>query len=182
MIFERLRGRSERRKAAASLCHALSARARDEVFFRDFAVADTLDGRFDLLALHGWLVLDELERRRARALAQGVLDALFVQLEGALRDLGVGDMGLGRRMKAMASAFFGRRQAYRAAADETALAAAIARNLFRSANHALERSVVLARYANSARAHLVQSRLEQGEIDFGPLPDAVGVDDRETTP
>ena len=59
------------------------------VFFRDFAVADTIDGRFDVLALHVWLVLDEFQDRQTVDIGQQFVDALFVQFDEALRGGGI---------------------------------------------------------------------------------------------
>ena len=76
------------------------ARAGQPVFFTRLAVPDTMDGRFDLVALHAWLVLD---RNRGRAAAaQALTDDVFIGFDEALREQGTGDMGMGRRLKAMA--------------------------------------------------------------------------------
>ncbi len=149
------------------------------MFFRDFNVPDTLDGRFDVLVFHAWLVLRELQRREERELAQVLVDQLFARLEEALRELGAGDIGLGRRMKAMTSAFYGRLEAYESAADVPALGTAIGRNLYRHADCDLETALSLARYAASAGAHLAQCRLEQGDVDFGALPALVAAQDTQ---
>jgi cytochrome b pre-mRNA-processing protein 3 len=82
-------------------------------------------------------------------------------------------MGMGRRMKGFANAFFGRLIAYSAAGDETALADALAKNIWRG-KEAGERGRVLARYVASARAHLAAADLAGGMLDFGPLPDGGG--------
>src|ERR1700722_6912194 len=97
---------AERRRLSERLCAALIERARAPVFFREHGAPDPLDGRFDLLTLHAWLVLERLEAADRRDLAQALTDGLFVRFDEALRDMGAGDMGMGRRMKKMASAFF----------------------------------------------------------------------------
>jgi cytochrome b pre-mRNA-processing protein 3 len=142
----------------------LVARARDPVFFREFAVPDTLDGRFDLLTLHAWLALEHL---RGDA-AQGLTDALFIGFDEAMREQGAGDMGLGRKMRQFAEAYYGRLRAYGAAADEAELGAAIARNLYRGARPEDIRSRALADYAVAAREHLKYSA--EDDLNFGPLP------------
>jgi cytochrome b pre-mRNA-processing protein 3 len=84
-----------------------------------------------------------------------------------MREQGAGDMGLSRKMKAFADAFYGRLGAYEGAQDEAELAAALARNLYRGA--AVDaRSQALAAYAVRARASLEQSVPKA--LDFGPLP------------
>jgi cytochrome b pre-mRNA-processing protein 3 len=169
-----LKRHGERQAVVERLCTAVSDRSRAAVFFEDFHVADTIDGRFDLLTLHAWLVLDALRKRGDTELGQRFVDSLFVHFDEALRQLGAGDVGMSRRMKTMAAAFFGRLEAYRVAPDGAALAGAIARNLYRGAPLGLEPSRVLATYCSAARAALDQSRLETGEIDFGALPAIAG--------
>jgi len=169
-----LRKRAERQAVVERLCTAVSDRARAEVFFRGMLVADTIDGRFDVLALHAWLLLDELRNRGEAELSQRFVDALFVHFDEALRELGAGDVGMSRRMKKMASAFFGRLEAYRSAPDATALADAIARNIYRGEPHGVEQSRALATYCAAARSHLGRSRPELGEIDYGGLPAPAG--------
>ena len=166
-MLKALRRRSEKQKLAEQLCEGASVRARDAAFYREFAVPDTFDGRFDLLTLHAWLVLEAVD---ARDLAQGFVDVLFTQFDEALREQGASDVGMGRRMKKIGDAFYGRLEAYRAAADEDALCEAIARNLYRSAAGGVEPARWLAKYAGIARARLARSRIERGELDFGPLP------------
>jgi cytochrome b pre-mRNA-processing protein 3 len=138
------------------------------VFFTAFAVADTLDGRFDLLALHAWLVLAELKGGDS---AQVLTDAIFIGFDEAMREQGAGDMGIARKLKAMANAFYGRMAAYDAARDESELAAALAKNLWRGAP-VDGRARVLAAYVLGARQSLKNSLPDA--LDFGPLPNLVG--------
>jgi cytochrome b pre-mRNA-processing protein 3 len=173
-MLNALKRRAERRGVVDRLCKAVSDRSRAVVFFRDFAVADTIDGRFDLLALHVWFVLDEFRDRKTADIGQQFVDALFVQFDEALRDLGASDVGMSRRIKKMASALFGRLEAYRGAPHEAALTEAIARNVYRGAADGVEPARVLASYCMSARAHVNRSQLESGAIDFGPLPALAG--------
>lgn len=169
-MLNALRIRKKQQAATEKLCSALSAQARSEVFFRELGVADTFDGRFDLVTLHAWIVLDALHERRQSDSGRHLVDAIFVQFDEALRELGAGDIGMGRRMKKMASAFYGRLNAYGEAADEAALAQAIHRNLYRGLGDRVEAARAIATYCASARAHAAQSHLETGEVDFGPLP------------
>jgi cytochrome b pre-mRNA-processing protein 3 len=157
--------KSAARKALGTRLHALLvSRAREPVFFREFAVPDTIDGRFDLLTLHAWLALEHLSGEAA----QGLTDALFIGFDEAMREQGAGDMGLGRKMKQFADAYYGRLRAYGSAADEEELGAAIARNLYRGAKASDIRSRALADYATAAREHLKYSA--EGDLNFGPLP------------
>jgi cytochrome b pre-mRNA-processing protein 3 len=142
----------------------LVSRAREPVFFTGFGVADSLDGRFDMLAFHAWLVLREL---KGGAQAQSLTDAIFTGFDEAMREQGVGDIGIGHKLKAMAKAFYGRMAAYEAAGNEEELAAALAKNLWRGASPDA-RARRLAAYAKAARGHLGASL--PGALDFGPLP------------
>jgi cytochrome b pre-mRNA-processing protein 3 len=159
-----LRNSAARKRNGRALYDGLVSRAREPVFFAGFSVADTIDGRFDVLAFHAWMVLAELKGTPA---AQHLTDAIFIGFDEAMREQGSGDMGIGHKLKAMAKAFYGRMSAYDAAKDEAALAEALAKNLWRGA--AVDaRAGALAAYAMCARAHLRQS-LPDG-LDFGPLP------------
>jgi len=149
------------------LYDGLVSRSRAPSFFTGLAVPDTVDGRFDMLVLHAWLALSALGETGARDTAQGLTDAIFTGLDEALREQGAGDMGIGRRLKAMADGFYGRLTVYQNAADREELAAALARNIWRGAA-VDERARILADYALGARDHLMRSL--PGALDFGPLP------------
>ena len=159
-----LRNSAARKKNGRALYDGLVTRAREPVFFEGLGVADTIDGRFDVLAFHAWMVLTELKGSPA---AQALTDILFTGFDEAMREQGAGDMGIGHKLKAMAKAFYGRMAAYDVAKDEPALAEALAKNLWRGAE-VDDRARVLAAYAVRARASLRQS-LPDG-LDFGPLP------------
>ena len=169
-MLKTLRQRRARRAAAARLFAVVAERGRAPFFYEDLAVPDSLDGRFDLFVLHAWLVLDWLRAASATDLAQAFIDTVFVELDEALRELGVGDMGMGRRMKTMAGAFYGRMDAYARAQGEKALAEAIVRNLYRGSLERVESAEALARYCVKARAQLERGNPLQGEADFGALP------------
>ena len=164
-----LRKSKERRSLAARLCAAVVARARDPVFFARFGVKDTLDGRFDLVTLHAWLVLDRLNAAGVAPLAQAFVDTVFVGFDEALRELGAGDIGMGKRVKKLAGAFYGRLRAYGEAQDEAAMQDALVRNLYRGASAGGAKA--LARYVLRAKARLKSCNLEGDALDFGPLPD-----------
>lgn len=167
-----LRRSAARRQFAARLEAQLVARARDPYFFRVLNVPDTMDGRFDLVALHGWLALERLKAADMDTAAQSLTDILFIGFDEALREQGIGDIGMGRRMKAFAKAFFGRLTAYRGANDHAAMAEALAKNVWRGA--AVDaRARTLAGYVATARLTLAEADIASGELDFGPLPGAM---------
>src|SRR6185437_12342641 len=113
-MLKTLRRSRDVRKTARRVCAQLMERARAPEFFNRFGVPDTIDGRFDLVALHAWLLLDQVQDDPP--LAQAVVDEIFVSFDEALRHLGTGDAAMNRRLKTIASAFYGRLQAYRGAA------------------------------------------------------------------
>jgi cytochrome b pre-mRNA-processing protein 3 len=133
------RRRPDPLQAAAERLHdALVERVRMPVFYTAQRVPDTFEGRFDLLVLHVAIVLRALARHGAdgQALSQALVDTMFARFDVAMRELGVSDMGVPKRMKRLAEAFKGRTAAYHLALDaqdQDALAAAIGRNVLSDA-------------------------------------------------
>jgi len=135
------------------------AQARHPAFYADLFVPDTLDGRFDMLVLHAFLVFHRLkgEAPPADELAQKVFDEMFMDLDHTIREMGVGDISVGKRIKKMASAFYGRAQAYDkavTAGDSDLLADALARNLFPDGGAPPEPITHLSQYVLAAAAAL----------------------------
>lgn len=153
-----------RKRHAARLYDGLVSRSREPLFYSQLGVADSLDGRFDMLVLHAWLVLAEL---KGSNLAQELTNQVFTGFDEAMREQGAGDMGIGRKLKAMANAFYGRLAAYDGARNEQELAAALAKNLWRGGD-ADARAHRLAAYATNARQCLARSLPDA--LDFGSLP------------
>jgi len=173
-----LRRRHER--AGHDLYFRAVEAARTPWFYAELGVPDTLDGRFDMVGLHAFLVIRRVQGLRppGPALAQAVFDAMFSDMDMTLRELGVGDLGVGRRIKAMWEGFHGRSQAYQAALaadDADALAQALARNVWRDAG-ALLPARRLAEAVMAQDRHLAGFDLPafaRGEIAFGdvrPVP------------
>ncbi len=124
---------------------------------------DTLDGRFDMITLHTFLVLDRLKGTE-QSFRQDLVDELFRDMDRSLREMGVGDLSVGKKVRKMAEVFYGRIAAYdqAVAAGQDALRAAIARNVFpdgvtgdgdsRLADYVLRQREVLAATGPSAIA------------------------------
>lgn len=167
-MLKALRRTASTRALARRLCAELIAQARAPGFFTSLGVPDTLDGRFDLVALHAWLVLDSI--RNQPMLSRAIIDEVFLQFDEALRHLGTGDAGMNRRMKTLAGMFYGRLAAYRAATTLDDLAKAIRRNVFRGAEERDIQAIALATYAVTARCRLAESDPARGPLDFGPVP------------
>ena len=136
MVLARLFRRKPFEREGYELYGAAVAAAREPAYYLDYAVADTLQGRFDLVGLHVALLIRRLRHDPAPAgqnLAQAVFDAMFNDMDVNLREMGVGDMSISKRVKRMWEAFHGRAQAYEAALDAAApeaLAEALIRNLW----------------------------------------------------
>jgi cytochrome b pre-mRNA-processing protein 3 len=134
-VFARFFRRSSESDAiAAAFYGAIVAQARKLALYAGLGVSDTVDGRFEMIVLHAVLVLDRLQGNEAeRALAQAIFDLYCIDMDRSLRELGVGDLGVPKRMKKMTERFYGRAVAYRralAASDTDALADALSRNVF----------------------------------------------------
>lgn len=132
--FARWLGRAPEQEIAARLYAALSAQARAPGLYARLGVPDTLDGRFDALCLHMSLVIRRLARDRTPgdAVAQRLYDCMFKDMDATLRELGVGDLGVGKRVREMAEGLMGRIKAYGEALDSpdpAKLDAAVRRNL-----------------------------------------------------
>jgi len=173
-LFGLLRRRTHERAGFALYTAAVTA-ARDPALYGAEGAPDTLEGRFDLIALHAAILVRRLRRDpdpRGAPLAQAVFDAMFADMDMNLREMGVGDMSIGRRVKAMWEAFHGRARAYEAAleaGDVPALEAVLARNVW-AAEPPEGAPARLARRALALEAVLVAQPFPaflSGRADFG---------------
>lgn len=113
------------------------AQARLPHFYAVEGVPDTVNGRFDMVVLHLWLVLRRLRELSGHDLAQNLFDRFCSDMDANLREMGESDTGVPRKMRAFAGAFYGRARAYDRALEAVgtdALAAALARNVYASAD------------------------------------------------
>jgi len=133
-MFGWLRRRSED-EVVARVYERIVAQSRRPEFYRDLGVADSLDGRFDMLALHAMLVLRrfKFDGEKTQRIGQDLFDHMFFDMDRSLREIGVSDLSVGKRVKQMSSAFLGRIAAYEEGLDGTvgALEAAVVRNVYR---------------------------------------------------
>jgi cytochrome b pre-mRNA-processing protein 3 len=178
MILRRFRTRSENRNIR-DLYGAIVAQARRPTFYRSYGVPDTVAGRFDLIVLHLVLLLERLGRDGAggAGIGQELFDVFCSDLDANLREMGVGDLAVPKRMREYGEAFYGRQAAYRAAfaaADARALENALQRNIFAGMDD--DRGAVrLARYVRIALRQFEGQRdnaLLRGEVVF-PEPEIV---------
>ncbi len=183
MVLARLFGRSELKNSAEKLYMEVVTQARKPVFYDRLGVPDTVDGRFDMIALHAFLVMRRLKGAGAgaAALSQALFDALFTDMDRNLREMGAGDLGVGRRVKTMAKAFYGRLAAYDDGldGDDDALLAALRRNLFRGCQPGDGAAALdcIAGYVRREAAALDERNIEDllaGRPSFGPPPEISG--------
>ncbi|ESR23276.1 ubiquinol-cytochrome C chaperone family protein [Lutibaculum baratangense] len=158
------------RDAARPLYDAVVAQARQPVFYAEIGVPDTPEGRYDLIVLHVILVLRRLraEGEDGRRFGQHLFDTLFRDMDRSLREMGVGDLIVPKRIRKMGEAFYGRAGRYEPALearDEAALAEGIAANILGRDPDAQARR--LAQYALAAEATLRDAAyddLRRGEL------------------
>jgi cytochrome b pre-mRNA-processing protein 3 len=161
----------------AALYGTIVAQARSPAFYRDYGVPDTVNGRFDMIVLHVALLLRRLEDEPegGQTLGQGVFDRFCQDMDGNLREMGVGDLKVPKEMQRMGEAFYGRVAAYRAALGEkqdAPLVAAVARNVLDSEGPGARR---LAAYMRCALTRLAaQKDLTEGRLDW-PDPTLISV-------
>lgn len=135
-MLRRLFERKTEDPRSAAIYAAIVAASRQPAFYTRFGVEDTLDGRFEMIVIHAALVTARLSSGDddAKALSQSVFDAMFTDLDRGLRELGVSDLKVPKRIRRMAEAFYGRAHAYRVSLEPTAPAGALesvlARNVF----------------------------------------------------
>src|ERR1039458_3873945 len=152
--------------------------AREPLFYRDLGVPDTVNGRFDLLVLHLWMVLRRLKSMEGGAdLAQTLFDRFCDDMDANLREMGVGDLTVPKRMQAFGEAFYGRTAAYdlALAAGKEPLAQAICKNILDGGG--IENARRLASYAEAAistLAGLDDATIQSASWRF-PSPVKVGV-------
>jgi cytochrome b pre-mRNA-processing protein 3 len=181
MILPAFRRNVHDRKIHA-LYGMIVAQARSGAFYTDYGIPDTIEGRFELIVLHLVLVLRRLGRdpantralggrRRSEPLGQLLFDAFCRDLDANLREMGVGDMAVPRRMRRFGEAFYGRQGAYQAALEGSvprALENALARNIFE--RDSVDSGVIRrANYSRAAAAQLEAVDLEtlvSSEMEF----------------
>jgi cytochrome b pre-mRNA-processing protein 3 len=140
--------------------------AREPLFYRDLGVPDTVNGRFDMLVLHLWMVLRRLKPiEGGTGLSQTLFDRFCDDMDANLREMGVGDLTVPKRMQAFGEAFYGRAAAYdlALAAGEEPLAQALCKNILNG--EGMEKARGLASYTEVAIASL--SGLDEATLRSG---------------
>jgi cytochrome b pre-mRNA-processing protein 3 len=177
MIFAMFR-RSGNDRVIERLHGDIVAAVRQPSFYADYSVDDTFEGRFELLALFSTLLVRRLALLPAPApeVAQELTDRIFSELDAAMREMGVGDLAVPKRIKKFAAAFLGRRKAYDealSAGSQDRLAGALARNVFGlESEEGAQKAARLVRYVLAAEAALALQPLETLAAGSAPFPKA----------
>ncbi len=178
-LFSR-KGRLARAKAA-DLYKQVVHHSRSPIFYTGYNVPDTFEGRFGMIAMHGGLVVNRLCRpdmgKDGQILAQAFFDVMFLSLDWSIREMGVGDLGVPRRIKKMMSSFKGLAFAYdkavRAGAGE--IQHVLLRNVYAEAEKpSAEMLTAMADYISQCANELEQQGLDsfwQGQVSFPHIKD-----------
>ena len=176
LIDRMLSGPDRRAVIAHRLYAALTAQARRPEFYLSRGVPDSVDGRFEMVALHAFLLFRRLKGHgdKAGAVAQAVYDVMFGDFDASVRELGAQDLGVGRRIKFMTEAMNGRFAAYDAglAGGSSELGLALKRNLYGTAephDDVLSRMVDYVRQTDLELSGQPVDQLMRGVVHFPPL-------------
>jgi cytochrome b pre-mRNA-processing protein 3 len=164
---------NDHRDEAHRLYLAIVEQSRKPVFYTDHGVPDTVDGRFDMITVHMFLVTGRLKKEGthdALELLRTLSEVFFADMDRSLREMGSSDTGVGKRIKKMSQAFYGRLLAYQTAGkDHAKMQDALLRNLYRGDMEKLSHAHTMDAYISKQRAALCTqpvSAILQGEIRF----------------
>ena len=165
-------GQRRQSREAEKLYAAAIEVARRQVFYQQFGVQDSVDGRFDSLSLVVILIMRQLKNCGAdgKEVSQQLFDSMFADMDLSLREMGAGDIGVSKRLRVMAGAFLGRLDAYVTALDNNdraALGAALQRNLFRDDNNVNPLSNGAVDYVFALASEI--TNLDRGDLLLGNL-------------
>ncbi|HWD67803.1 MAG TPA: ubiquinol-cytochrome C chaperone family protein [Caulobacteraceae bacterium] len=172
MIWPR-RGEKAARGLGRELCDSAVRQGRAPALYSSLGAPDTVEGRFELLTLHVILLVDVMRDLGAEAApsSQSLFDAYVRDLDGALREMGVGDLTVGKRMRALGRAFYGRAAAWRAAfmalPDRTEIETLVSRTIL--AGDGAASPIGLADYAIDCREALAAKG--RGLLEGASWPD-----------
>jgi cytochrome b pre-mRNA-processing protein 3 len=175
MLLDRLFRPRQALGAGRALYARAVAQSREPALYADLGAPDTVEGRFEIYSLHVVLLLDRLrgEGEAAADLSQVLFDTYVKGLDNALREMGVGDLSVGRKMRKLGEAFYGRGKSYETAfaalPDEAALHALLTRTVYADAD--ATPAPRLAAYVLAQRTALAAQpaeRLLAGEVDWAP--------------
>lgn len=175
-MFEFLFNKKKLNNAAYNLFNIVIEQSRIIEFYEKYSVEDSLDGRFDLMSLHMAIVLEKLDRHKkikyVPEYKRILQEIMFDNLDLTLREIGVGDLGVGKKIKVMAEAFYGRMLAYQnlfLEKNEIEMSNTLKRNLYRekAINENVLKSMVS--YIYQQYEFILEQNIEkilEGQIEF----------------
>jgi cytochrome b pre-mRNA-processing protein 3 len=174
MIWSLLKRKKSNQALVTRQYEAITAAARAPIFYQEMHAPDTVIGRFEMITIHLVLYLRRTSSsgEAVQGLAQEVLEAFFEDVDHSIRELGIGDTGVPKRMKKFARMFYGRANSYGAAleaADQSALADALSRNIHPDPGDAAPSMQALAGWMMQAAAALDRAgedTLASGLLEF----------------
>ena len=164
-----------RKDEALRLYTQIVKQARIPEFYNTLGVPDSPTGRFDMVALHSFLVIRRLrDETVASDLVQALSDTMFTDMDSNLREMGVGDLSVGKSVKALASHYFGLTLAYESGLEgnDDELRLALYRNLYAAAEPTPVQVDYIIDYIRRSDENLMRepiSNFETGRIKFAPL-------------
>jgi len=173
------RKRPEAQAQALDLYDAIVAQARRPEFYTDLDVPDTIDGRFEMIAMHAFLVMHRLKTQgaAAEAVSQELFDTLIADMDRSLREIGIGDLSVPKHIKKMAKGLYGRIVSYEKGLNDpndAVMYAALDRNLYGTVmevpDDRFEAMTGYMRREVAALAAQPLDRLVAGHVQFGPPP------------
>ena len=175
-IFSAL-GLGPKKADVNDLYGVIVAHARRPVFYTLLGVPDTINGRYDVIMLHAYFVMKRLKAigTEADRTSQALFDCMFADMDKNLRELGVGDLSVGKKVKAMATAFYGRIRAYDEGLEgsKDTLNDSLRRNLFADAEPTDRQVSAMAGLISEqvkASSSWSLDHIEKGAISFIPPP------------
>ncbi len=173
-MFRSLKVRAQLQRKASELYGAIVTQARQPLFYAKLGVPDTPVGRYELVVLHLFLVMERLRNAPgAGILARALIEAFVADMDDSLREMGAGDVAVGKKVRRAAAGFYDRSGDYRLALgeeDSQALALVLAGHISLEGAH----SLLLARYVRLAAALLAEQAaadLLDGRVVFPVVTD-----------
>lgn len=179
-MLDSLRSRAEMRRKAGEIYGAIVTQARQPNFYALLGVPDTPSGRYEMVTLHLFLVLERLRTLSAEtsALPRLLVEAFIADMDDSLRELATGDLAVPRKVRKAATGLYERTMAYRAAlpdGDVHALSETFVEHVYGGTQH--PGAGALARYLLASSSTLAavdaEEKLANGGV-FAPVPDRAG--------
>jgi cytochrome b pre-mRNA-processing protein 3 len=170
-MFGIFKQRINRKRQARALYESCVGQARLPVFYQELGVPDTVDGRFEMVALHCFMTISRLNKAGDARLGQALFDVFFVNMDRSLREMGVGDLGVPKHMKRMMQGFNGRRLNYEKALethDGIALKDVLKRNVYGTVDTPKDENI--AHLATYIQASYHMEQMADGAVTVGFAP------------